>query len=53
MKSYKDFLVELFDNPYSTTPGSKLGEFSRKFKTKDGHVGGIRKMDKNKRKIQK
>ena len=37
MKSFKDFLAELFDNPYSTKPGSEAGEFARKFKTKDGH----------------
>ena len=38
MKSYKDFLAELFDNLIQQNfLGSEAGEFSRKFKTKDGH----------------
>ena len=36
MKTYKNFLVELFDNPYPTKP-VPVGDYARKFKTKEGH----------------
>jgi len=35
MKTYKNFLIELFDNPYPTKP-VPVGDYARKFKTKAG-----------------